>query len=518
MAVNQLKAGVVLTYTQMLLSNVISLAYTPVMLRLLGQTEYGLISIAGSLTGYLQLMTFGISNSYIRYHARARASGDSHAEQNLNGLYAAVCLLTGAATFLVGMLLACSVKSIFGAQLRAGEAGEVRTMVILLSAYTACYYAANVFSLNITANQKFFFCKAVAVANTVLGTALQLPILLMGYKSVGLVAVTAAVGFLTIGLNIFYSIRFLKIKISFGRVDRALLREILVFSFFVFLNMISDQVNWNADKLLLGMFAGPASVAVYTIGAQLNLYYILFSVSISDVFIPRVNLMEAQNAGNRALSELMTRVGRIQFFVLSLILTGFIFFGRPFIVFWAGPDYAQAYYIALLLLVPVTVPQIQSLGIEIQMAKNRHKFRSVLYACISAGNILLSILLCRRWGGIGCAIGTAAAILLGNCVIMNIYYQRGIGLDMKTFWREIAQTIPAFVLPVCLGILSLMFVRYGSLWKLMLFGLLYVFAFCFSFWMLGLNESEKALFSAPAKKALRRIRRFGAERAGEWKQ
>ena len=39
---NQKKAGVLLSYGQTALSTLISLTYTPVMLRLLGQSEYGL--------------------------------------------------------------------------------------------------------------------------------------------------------------------------------------------------------------------------------------------------------------------------------------------------------------------------------------------------------------------------------------------------------------------------------------------------------------------------------------------
>ena len=66
---------------------------------------------------------------------------------------------------------------------------------------------------------------------------------------------------------------------------------------------------------------------------------------------------------------LFTKVGRIQFIVLGLILSGFIFLGRPFIYLWAGEEYEISYYVALFLIIPVTVPLIQNLGIEIQTAK-----------------------------------------------------------------------------------------------------------------------------------------------------
>ena len=49
MSVNQLKAGVTLSYVSMGLGHVILIAYTPFMLRLLSQSEYGLYNLAASV-------------------------------------------------------------------------------------------------------------------------------------------------------------------------------------------------------------------------------------------------------------------------------------------------------------------------------------------------------------------------------------------------------------------------------------------------------------------------------------
>ena len=53
MKVNQLKAGVILSYVQLILGNIISIIYTPIMLRILGQNEYGLYNLASSTISYL---------------------------------------------------------------------------------------------------------------------------------------------------------------------------------------------------------------------------------------------------------------------------------------------------------------------------------------------------------------------------------------------------------------------------------------------------------------------------------
>ncbi len=67
------KAGVLLSYGQTILSTLISLTYTPVMLRLLGQSEYGLYTLVNGFVSNLSLLSFGMGSAYMRYYSRAEA-------------------------------------------------------------------------------------------------------------------------------------------------------------------------------------------------------------------------------------------------------------------------------------------------------------------------------------------------------------------------------------------------------------------------------------------------------------
>ena len=49
---NQLKVGVLLTYMNQFIQIVVGLVYTPIMLRLLGQNEYGLYQLVASVSLY----------------------------------------------------------------------------------------------------------------------------------------------------------------------------------------------------------------------------------------------------------------------------------------------------------------------------------------------------------------------------------------------------------------------------------------------------------------------------------
>ena len=60
MKINQRKAGVILSYAGEIVKILVNLIYTPIMLRLLGQSEYGLYQLVYSVVSYLSLLSLGL--------------------------------------------------------------------------------------------------------------------------------------------------------------------------------------------------------------------------------------------------------------------------------------------------------------------------------------------------------------------------------------------------------------------------------------------------------------------------
>ena len=73
---SQLKSGIVLSYINLIIGNVIPLIYTPMMLNLLGQSEYGLYTLANTIVGYLSLLSFGMGSAIVRYITKYKVYGD----------------------------------------------------------------------------------------------------------------------------------------------------------------------------------------------------------------------------------------------------------------------------------------------------------------------------------------------------------------------------------------------------------------------------------------------------------
>ena len=504
MAINQRKAGVIISYAGQLIQILSGLIYTPIMLRLLGQSEYGLYQLVYSFVSYLSLLSFGFTASYMRYYSRAKAKKDEDEVNRLNGMFMIIFLVISVICILCGMVMLENIENIFADGLTAAEYPTARTLMALLVFSMALTFPSSVFDAFTSANERFFFQKVVVCLQNLLNPFLTLPLLLLGYGSVGMVCVTTFLTGAKLAVNAWFALKKLHMRFFFRGFRLSLLKEMGMFTFFIFLNQIIDQINWSVDKFLLGRLAGTEAVAVYGLGGQINTMYLQFSTSISNVFVPKVNKIVATSDDNGELTQLFTKIGRGQFIVLGLIVTGFIFFGKPFMNFWGGKGYGDSYYVALWLILPVTVPLIQNLGIEIQRAKNKHKVRTVVYFFIAIANIFISIPLIKTFGTVGAAMGTAVSLLVGNIFFMNWYYHNCIGIDICHFWKSIARFLPALIVPCAAGTAIKLLVPMNSVFVMCVWILVYGSLYCLSMYFLGMNYTEKQMIAAPLKKIIRK--------------
>lgn len=504
MKINQLKAGVILTYLSQAIHVLSSMLYTPIMLRLLGQSEYGLYQLVSSVVSYLGLLNLGFGAGYIKFYSKYKAENDETKIKKLNGMYLIVFAILGLLSLVCGAVMLFNTEAIFGSGLSLKELTKAKVLMAMMVLSLPITLLDSVFSCYLTARERFLFQKGVTCIKGILSPFITLPLLLMGYGSVGMVAVSLGITILSFLTNVWFATKNLNMKFNFRGFDYSLLKQIWTFTFFIFINMIIDQINWSVDKFLLGRMIGTTAVAVYGVAASLNSMYLTFSTAISSVFVPKVNMLVSKENDNQKLTELFTRVGRIQFIILALIISGYILYGKEFIAFWAGENYTETYLIGILLMLPVTVPLIQNLGIEIQRAKNMHKIRAVVYFIMAIANVLLSIQLIKYFGVVGAAVGTAVSLVLGNGLFMNVYYHKKIGLDILYFWKEIFKFLPVVALTVVVGVIVKMIIPTKGIVLLGANIAIYCVVYLLFMWIMGMNKSEKDLFKGPLKKILNR--------------
>lgn len=500
MQIDQKKTSVLLSYIGEAIKILSALIYTPVMLRLLGQSEYGLYQLAVSTVSCLRLLNMGFINSYFRFHSRYHVKGDAEGVARLNGMFMMIFGAIASLCVICGAVMVFNAQYIFDTGLTAAETQKVKLLMAILVVNMAVSLFDIVFYCYVMASERFVFQKLVNILQNLLTPLLTLPLLLMGYSSVAVVVVMTLLTIAVFVTNLNFCLKKLKMRFSFRGIAFSLLREMGGFAFFIFLNQMVNQVNWNVDKMLLGRLSGTVAVAVYGIGMQIYWLYNDVAASMSGVFIPQINNIVAESNDNRQLTGLMTRVGRVQFLLLALILSGFALFGQSFIRLWAGAGYEESYWVALLLMLPMTVPLIQNLGVEIQRARNKHRVRSVVYACIAAINVCVSVVFIKRWGCIGAVAGTTLSLVAGEILFMNWYYQKKLGLDMAAFWKEIAKLLPATGIACLFGAVYTHFVQVSGWGMLVLSAVAYTGVYAAVMWLMGLNTYEKQLFGKILRK------------------
>ena len=260
------------------------------------------------------------------------------------------------------------------------------------------------------------------------------------------------------------------------------------------LGEIVDKLYGATDTVLIGAVPSLSTngVAVYNVGTVFSGIVLTIAVGISGLLAPRTNKMVFEGASTSELTDFAIKVGRIQALIIGLVVSGFIAFGRPFIHFYVGDAYNESYIVALMIMIPYMVPIVQNVFLNIVVAKNKHRFRSLVYLGIAILNVIGTWLLIHKIGVIGAAMMTGLAMIFGQGIVMNWFYESKIGLEIGRFWKSI---IPVYILPIIMAFLTLILGKYViNFYHLLPFSMgIIVFTVIYSClnWLFTMNISER---------------------------
>lgn len=494
MNLNQKQKGVLLSYINLIAKNLVTFIYTPILLRMLGQSEYGLYQMANSVISSLTLLNMGFSSAYIRFYSQLNNGRNSKKRvSELNGLYLILFLVISILAIFLGFILILNIHNLFHKSLNYSEIKTLKYLMILMIFNIAVTFPSSVFDSYIIAHEQFGFQRSRQLFQTIFTPILTLPLLFLGFKSISVVLTQTVIVLLFLIINIRFSFNKLDMNFSFSNLHFILLKKILNFSFFIFLNQVIDQINWSLPNFLLGIYSGTKEVAIFSIATQINNIFITLSTALSGVYVPEINNIVSTTNDDKRLTKIMTSVGKMQMIILSYILSGFILLGKDFIVVWAGKDYIDSYVVSLFLILPFIVTLVQNTGYEIVRAKNMHQFRAIVELIFSTLSVGVTIVCIKKIGVVGATIGSAITMIIVSWFIMNWFYKYRANLDINYFWKRILTVVPPAVisLVICgflkwrlpvVGIKT--FLIYGIVYSIIYFVLLYKIS-------LGSNDKKR---------------------------
>lgn len=486
---NELKIGSMLSMLTIILSSLIQIFYTPLYMKYLGKVDYGINSLVQSIMGYMGMLNLGLGNAMLRYTIRYRAEGKDEEEKALNGMFLIIFSILMVIATIIAIFIYTHIESFFGAKFTPVEIEKTKKVFFLMALNVVIAFPLGVFSTNITSKEKFIYQKGLRVVTMFLNPIVGVILMKNGFGLIAITVSTVCFAIFSSFLDVIYAIH-LGMRAKFRDFDFKILKEIFVYSFFIFLNVIIDQIYWGTDRIIIGRYVGPVAVAIYSVGGIFNTLYMGFSTAISGVLFPRINRLIAENKDNE-VEEMFIRIGRLQYILLGLISSGFILFGKEFIYLWMGKGYNESYEIALYIMIPLTIPLIQSTGVSIVQAKNKHQFRSIVYLFIAILNLVMSIVLVKKIGALGCAMATGVSFILGHIIIMNFYYHFKINLDMIKFWKNILKMSVPMVIAMAIGVGVKSFFKDVTYINFIVETGIYTVVYAILLWFLGLNSYEK---------------------------
>ena len=423
-----------------LIGILIPLIYFPLMLRLLGQEDYGLHSMADSVIEFLLLLTFCTGGAFATLLTKHREEGDAEGMRRIFGLYIKTHAVIGLVILVAGLYISFHL-GVFRRSLNEEELEMLKKICLLMTVDAAVFLPFAAWKSVIAAHADSGFLELIALAVAVLTPCAGLAVLALGWASIGLVSVSIGINLIVSFLCVLYSRKQLDVSPSFGSAALGHLRTVLSSSVFPLLDLCAEVLFIPADRLIIGWALGSLAVAVYNVGASVAVYLLALCALAGGILSPR----SEEELQKGSYDIMFIRHGRRQFILVYFVFSAFAIFGRQFLVLWAGRAYSDSYGVVLLTLGALAISQLQEAGSAILHSLGRHRFHVLVFLCSAAVSVLLTFLLVKPWGVLGAAAASFAAYLVGG-VAMNIYYQRVIGLDIPLLWKRIARMCPVMIL------------------------------------------------------------------------
>lgn len=483
---NQIKGGAILSYIALFLNIAIAFVYTPFVLKSLGQAEYGLFALVNTTISHFTILDFGFGNAIIRYTAKFNAQNDKIKEQSLHGMFLILYLFIGIITYILGLIITLNIDTIFAKSLAEINIHTAKTLMFLATLNMAISFPFSIFPSIIKAYEKFIFFQWTQVVRVILNPLLMVSVLMLGYRSIGMILVITFLNVLFNLIYIWYCKQNLNIRIRFKGFNIHLLREIFSYSFYIFLAIIVDKLFWSSAQVILGIVSNMSEVAIYAISSNFINIFISLTGIIGSFYLPRFTQMIANQESDKTISDEFIKVSRLQFMICCYIFGGFVLVGKNFTILWVGEQYINSFYIAAIVMASLLMTISQNAGIAVLQAKNLHKFRALAQLSMAVLNVIIAVPLATKWGGIGFALATFIIHFFGIFIVMSLYYQKVAKLDVLGLWKDLGKFFPSLILLIIifylanltifksLSLVSNVIVN-GVAYTLMYFILIYVF-------------------------------------------
>lgn len=485
----------IISYLNTAFNMVSGLVLSSFLLKALGDTEYGLYQTVSSFSSYLVLLEFGTGtvmtrNISICLNQEAPEKRKDAIDRNYSTVWVISLILSG--VMLLGALIFyLNLGSIYSHTMNAEQVAYAKNILLLLIVNIIAGYLNQNTNGFLLANEEYTFANTLNLFRIVLRTILLIAILSSFRYAILIAVIDTALSIIVFAVTYIYGKISYHPKMSLRKFDKKIFVTSIPMCIALLLQTLTNQANNNVDKFVIGVMMDLESVSLYSVAQYVfSMFAVVGTIPVS-MFLPEVSKNIAKKLSPQEMTDTLIRPCRLTVLICGSIVCGFFAIGRQFVYLLYGPEKIDAWLFALIIIIPMFFNMTNAVIINILDIKNKRIVRSLALLGTTIANILLTIWFISLWGVIGAVIATAITLLIGNVLILNIYYHKAFGLRILYLFKEaykgllpfqILAGVAAYFTARLIPSVLVSFIVGGVLYLLISFTLIYAF---------GLRAEEK---------------------------
>ena len=432
----------------LLVTGAISVVLTPVLIHGLGDFNYGMWILAGSVLEYYGLLDMGMRTAMFRYVSQAKGANDRSAMSEIFVSTLAFTFVVGACVLAASVLLAGLIPGFF--KLVGASRHTFQLLVLLLGASVAVTFPSRMLGAYLNGLGRFDLYNLTAVLAGALRAVAIVVVLRMGYgvKAVAVIALGASLfSFVLQWFMVRHADPGLRIGTGLTRWKRV--RELVSYGFFIFVYTAGDYLRFYTDSAVIARVLNTALVTPFSVATRLMEYFKLILSAVGGPLMGKMSELDGQ-AKEFELRQLFVAATKITA-LLSVYLASLLYLdGRLLLRLWIHEDpttTATTFALVCVLTAGYVVALAQHTTLVVISARGRHRPMAMWTLAEGAANLVLSIHWARIYGLLGVALGTAVPMLVVNVFIQPWYALHVVNLSPGGYVRK------ALLRPAVVGVL-----------------------------------------------------------------
>ena len=387
----------------------LSFILTPILITKLGDENYGIWALIGSIIGMYGLLDLGLDSAILRYVSYYNGKNDKRSIDSVLTTSLIAYIFIGILIFLFSLISLDFFVNFFNVAPK--NINNFKYTIIFIGSSVAITFPTNVFRTNLISFEFYIYNNIIRIVTEVIRVTSIIFILNIGYgiREVALITLLMAI----VNFIIYFTISNVlnKVHLNISLYSPKILKKLLLFGFPALITILAHLLRVQVDSIVIAKWMDFSSVTLYNVSVKLTMFLTQFIMAISAVLDPRFGSllgMKDYTRIKKIFYESSTIIATLTFSVgFSLLI-----FGKSLLNLWVGSSYMGSYIILCILATGQMMACIQMPLISLLFALNNHRIVAVISIAEGIFNLTLSIILVHYFGIIGVATGTLIPIMI----------------------------------------------------------------------------------------------------------